>query len=868
MRKYELSVITPLHNTDLYIFQHTFQSMKDQTLGFSNIEWVVVIHNSTEEFKQQIKDLLSSYENVKVFILDNNVRTPSSPRNYALNFATGDYIGFLDGDDKYNPNCLKIALAHLKTSGADICSFRREIELEKATSLVLNEIVFWDQTQEEIIVNKNTWDGEKIFAGMWGIITSKLYKRSFLDKYNLRFDESLIFAEGFAFNMIAYNLAENVCLLPQLIGYVYYINSKSLVQTSVMTDEKIVLYAEGFKKIFDIGLKNGIYMNDIMHNILTQQALVMLGSKDITQETRKRVKELLEPYVNMLQPLKPSKLYTAQRLKDLTTLPRTVILGEGAETGNYIAYEEQLMPVTIQDFQVRTLKSILNNAEGTDYASRYHFSDIVTIEGFRSRVPLSNYDTYQPLVSLSARVNETGIFTQDDITSFSLNYGGWGTLKRLPFIKAHMRPYLENFERYISGKKVFLMFESMPYKFHERNLDRTYTNSLMGLILSEFYGEGIRQSSTRAEITTPVKLLFPSEVLNAGYSRLIFALLERDVDTIYAPNAWILLNTFDMLFKDWESLCDNIEHGRLSSSETIPDDLREQLAGQLHADPKRADEIRKIFKLENKSEILLKIWPKLNKIIADGTGSYKIYVDNLKEYLGSIKLENGFFATTEAFIGRAVEDDKYELDLNSAFYEFMPLDGNKKDILFAHEIQPGQDYSLIVSTLAGLYRYQTNILVRCEEVSKGSVKISKLCPRHYDNFYSIREENVYHAVKMVERELKINCSDFVFLHDDERDKFVLMLEPNGMISQNLLSDPQNKVKKAADLIHKYFSEISPEFKNEELTIGFNEPGTHMLYLEILQFKRNILPDSIEPCHVTDNPRAKKLFLQMKMKGYE
>ena len=62
MKKYEVSIVTPIHNTNLDIFTRTVQSMRDQTLGFENIEWVVVVHNSTEEYDRKIQELLGGYE--------------------------------------------------------------------------------------------------------------------------------------------------------------------------------------------------------------------------------------------------------------------------------------------------------------------------------------------------------------------------------------------------------------------------------------------------------------------------------------------------------------------------------------------------------------------------------------------------------------------------------------------------------------------------------------------------------------------------------------------------------------------------------------------------------------------------------------
>ena len=73
MKKYAVSVIIPLHKTALHMFKRTIQSVREQTLGFENIELIVIVHNSPEEYEQQIQTMLGSYDNVRVEILHDQI---------------------------------------------------------------------------------------------------------------------------------------------------------------------------------------------------------------------------------------------------------------------------------------------------------------------------------------------------------------------------------------------------------------------------------------------------------------------------------------------------------------------------------------------------------------------------------------------------------------------------------------------------------------------------------------------------------------------------------------------------------------------------------------------------------------------------
>ncbi len=868
MKRYEVSIITPLHNVGLHMFKRTIESVKNQTLGFENIEWVVVIHNSAEEYERQVLELLKGYENVRAEILHDSHNSPSSPRNMGLDLATGEYIGILDGDDMYTPDCLKTALRHIKRTGADICVFRREVELESETSLLLNEVVLWDQTREEIVVNRDNWDGKKIFCGMWGMVTHKLYRADFIKKNNLRFDPSIEFAEDCAFSVNAYGKAGNICLLPQLIGYVYFVNSASGVQSGGNeNDARLLRFAEGFKKICDTLLHYGFYADDTIAHLLMFEGAFMLKKGNVAEEVRRKIFELLTPYAKVIKPLEPSKLYPPRQIDDLNNMVKYFLSDENASeisAEGLLYYDKRTLPETVQDYQIRALYNILENGGKSDYGLRYDFSDISTTGGYRSLLPLTNYDMYQPMIDLARRIDESSIFTDENITGYMLSYGRVGVPKRLPVTQKHLAPYLKEMERMLSGKKVFFMAESLRHRSPVLNLDTKYTSTLTGLILSEFYNDNLRVSLSRkrADITTPAELLFPDELMELEYPRLFFALREKDITTIYAPNAGIFLDSMHRLAKDWEKLCDDIEAGRISELKRFPDDKRKKLNSRIAPDPERAKELRKIFtscKDGNILPLVKDIWPSLVEIIADGTGSNAIYADIIRDNMRHIKFNNNFLATEEAFIARSVPNtDMYELDLSANFYEFMPLTGG--ETVAAHELEPGGEYRVIVSGYSGLYRYCTNVLVRCEEVSKDTVTVSKLCPRDYDiqSMEGITEEKVYSAVKMFVRKSDIQTADYIFIYDGENESYSLVLEP---------AYSGDNFKRASEMSQSDKDDIAKECANilgtsKPVRILFNEPGTHALHTEMIQYRRKILQDAIRPYHVADDVLDGSFFLKL------
>ena len=79
---YQISIVTPFHNVAMDLFRRSYESLMAQTLGFQNIQWIVVLHNKEPQYQEAVHALLREHDNVIIRSLDNDVHTPSSPRNH------------------------------------------------------------------------------------------------------------------------------------------------------------------------------------------------------------------------------------------------------------------------------------------------------------------------------------------------------------------------------------------------------------------------------------------------------------------------------------------------------------------------------------------------------------------------------------------------------------------------------------------------------------------------------------------------------------------------------------------------------------------------------------------------------------------
>lgn len=106
--KYKLSVIVPIYNVEKYL-EETIESVIHQTIGFKNIQLILVNDGSPDNSEEICLKYKEKYPDNIVYIKQKNAGV-SAARNNGIKAATGEYIQFLDSDDKVSKNAYKRAI--------------------------------------------------------------------------------------------------------------------------------------------------------------------------------------------------------------------------------------------------------------------------------------------------------------------------------------------------------------------------------------------------------------------------------------------------------------------------------------------------------------------------------------------------------------------------------------------------------------------------------------------------------------------------------------------------------------------------------------------------------------------------------------
>lgn len=110
----QISVIIPVYNDALYI-KEALKSVLSQ--GVENLEIIVVDDGSTDNFEEQIDEL----NDLRIKLISQTNSGAAAARNNGVNNAKGEYIAFLDADDVWSGDKLKLQL--------DVLLNRKDIQM-------------------------------------------------------------------------------------------------------------------------------------------------------------------------------------------------------------------------------------------------------------------------------------------------------------------------------------------------------------------------------------------------------------------------------------------------------------------------------------------------------------------------------------------------------------------------------------------------------------------------------------------------------------------------------------------------------------------------------------------------------------------
>jgi len=352
----------------------------------------------------------------------------------------------------------------------------------------------------------------------------------------------------------------------------------------------------------------------------------------------------------------------------------------------------------VEGIQRSTLASLVGANRSTVFGKDHRFVDVGSAEAFRDLVPIADYAALLPYID-RAIDGEDAVLTTEPIRFIEQTGGSSGGSKNIPYTDAGLRsftdclyPWLADLIRrrpgVTQGRSYFAL---SPVG---RSLDQRIGAHRVGSPVPFAYFDALRDSLI-ALSAVPMELRLLADFETWQRQTCLHLLACEDLALV-----WVWSPTY---------FTEILRAMRRNTATLLPE-LASMLAATLPAATVRA-RVETVEKaLSSPQGDLSAIWPGLDTISCWTDASSKGFAAELQALFPAASIQSKGLMSTEAAVSFPYGDGPGSiLAARSGFFEFVD-DGGASH--FAWRLEIGQTYRLIVTTGSGLYRYDTQDMVK------------------------------------------------------------------------------------------------------------------------------------------------------------
>ena len=221
-----VSIIIPIYNVHRFI-ERGLKNVLKQT--YKDFEILLSDDGSTDGSYELCKEWVGRDSRIRTLHQEN--KGAGAARNHGINEAKGEFIYFFDIDDEISPHLLEYCVSKMNEKNVDlICFGYNNVETTFKSKVTIS-------FPETIITNNQ--ELKKLFVDQFvmkvnGFSWNKFYRKSFLDKHNLRYENQRI-QQDEIFNLKCYRFLQRAYLSPEVL-YTYYIYEKGNTRSGFIPD--------------------------------------------------------------------------------------------------------------------------------------------------------------------------------------------------------------------------------------------------------------------------------------------------------------------------------------------------------------------------------------------------------------------------------------------------------------------------------------------------------------------------------------------------------------------------------------------------------------------------------------------------------
>jgi phenylacetate-coenzyme A ligase PaaK-like adenylate-forming protein len=421
-----------------------------------------------------------------------------------------------------------------------------------------------------------------------------------------------------------------------------------------------------------------------------------------------------------------------------------------------LEYKRSLKKDLSFGLQIDTLLKLVKTAKRTSLGKSYHFSSMLNetgiIESFQNNVPIQHYDEFYQSWLKDTIAGKKNVIWPGKINHFALSSGTTGSpSKQIPITKQ----MIKSFQKTSLKQIVTLCQLDLPTEFFQKQVLVVGGSSKLTKIQKRFEGDlsGILKKHTKkiaTPFTKPSKKISDIKDWKLKLERIVEEAPTWDIGIIAGIPSWCVLVMEEI-----------VKHYELNSIHEMWPNLKVYIHGGIFIEPyeKRLENVcnKPLYQFDT-------------YLASEGYFAYQL---DEKEKVMRLLIDNGVFFEFIPF--------------NSHYFD---SNGNLIDKYKAYtlqDVEEGIDYAMVITTNAGLWRYQLGDTIRFTNVAKREIKITGRTKQYLSLAGEhLSLDNIRVALTKVSQELNIVIEEFTVFAEEEHSKHSWYIGTDKQIDTNLL----------------------------------------------------------------------------------
>lgn len=421
-----------------------------------------------------------------------------------------------------------------------------------------------------------------------------------------------------------------------------------------------------------------------------------------------------------------------------------------------------------RETQQATRQRLLRLNQDSDFSREHGVTVELSVKQFRSRLPLSDYETWRPYIQRMQTGHHAALLGPGNrLLMYAITSGTTSGSKLIPVTTEFLKDYRRGWQNWgiavMQDHPVLKQLRMVQITSnHQRctTADGIPCGNISGLVTA------MQKPIVRRLYSIPAAVAAIDDPAAKRHAVARFAYADRWAGMLITANPGTALQLIRCASAASETLIKDIQDGTLSCEE-LPTGVRQQLQRHLKPDRTRAIELRRV--VEDTGQLLpSRCWPAMSQLGVWTGGSAAAYLPELRNIFGNIRIRDHGLHASEGRMTIPFDDETASgiLDIQTHYFEFVPvseIDSQSPVVLEAHELQLDTDYYILMTTASGLYRYNIYDVVRCTGYY-GTTPLLEF--RHKGAHISsitgekITESQVVAAVIQAAHELSLSLSQF------------------------------------------------------------------------------------------------------------